>query len=523
MFGFPSRSNDPAPRFGPRIEQLEDRTVPALFAIGDTYSTPVSQVLTVPANQGVLSNDFSDTFPGSVMTAQLLSTAKYVSGPTTPVGQQLPPLPAGSLLLNPDGSFTFIAPNPSLIPTGVTQVEFFYLASNTDGEITVLPGRVVINLQGQARNYIAVGADAGGGPHVRVYVAGSSQLAFNFFPYEPSFTGGVRVAVGDLTGDGIDDIATIPAFGGGPRVRVFSGKDGAPVVDTFAFDSAFRGGGFVSIGDFTGDGVGDLIVAAGEGGGSRVQVFQVGVAGPSAGQIQIVADFFAFNPFDRQGVRLAAGDLDGDGDDEIVAALGPGGAPNVRVFDGATSIGLATVNPTLSFFVADGASRDGLFVATGDLRGDGLHDIIVGGGSGGNVVRVYDGRNAGLIRQFSVPTEETPTGGGVSTNPFFNGPGSGTLQTGILLNPGLAPGALVPSLGGSAGLVDPLFANIRGGVRVAATDWDGDGLDDIVTGAGPGSAPRVRVFDAASATEIASILAFSPTFLGGINVAGSTG
>lgn len=517
MFGFRSQSKDAAPRFGPRIEQLEDRTVPTLFAIADFYTVPNSQVLTIPANQGVLANDFSDTFPGSVLTAQLASGAKYVAGPGTPI--PTPPLPAGSLQLNPDGSFTFIAPNPALIPAGVTQIEFFYNASNTDGEVTLTPGRVVINIQSRSQNFIAVGADAGGGPHVRVYEAGTGQLAFNFFPYEPSFTGGVRVAVGDVTGDGIDDIVTIPAFGGGPRVRVFSGKDGAPVVDTFAFDPDFRGGGFVAVGDFTGDGIGDLIVSAGEGGGSRVQVFVV----DQLGGLQVAADFFAFNPFDTQGVRVAAGDVDGDGEDEIVTALGPGGSPNVRVFDGQTAVGSATVNPTQSFFVADGASRDGLFVATGDLRGDGLHDIIVGGGSGGNLVRVYDGRTAGLIRQFAVPSEETPTGGGgggTVGNPFFGG--TGTPQQGILLNPGLAPGALAPGGSGSLGLVDPLFANIRGGVRVAATDYDGDGLDDIVTGAGPGSPARVRVFSAATGAEIASLLAFTTSFLGGVNVAGST-
>jgi hypothetical protein len=515
MFGFLSRSKNPARRPAFRVEQLEDRAVPALFAIGDTYAVAAGAVLTVPAPQGLTSNDFSDTFPGQVLTVNTAPfTAPRYFDPANP-NQIFPPLPQPNLFLNEDGSFTFIAPPESLIPDGVTQVVFQYTVTNNAGEFAV--GPVTITLQGRAQDYLAVGADAGGGPHVRVYTAGAGQLAFNFFPYEPSFTGGVRVAVGDVTNDGVDDIVTIPAFGGGPRVRVFSGRDGAPVTDTFAFDPAFRGGGYVAVGDFTGDGIGDLIVAAGEGGGSRVQVFQVQTTGQFAGQLQVVADFFAFNPFDTQGVRVAAGDLDGDGDDEIVAALGPGGTPNVRVFDGDTAVGRAVVNPTRSFFVA--GEGGGLSVATGDIRGDGLHDIIVGSGSGSNVVRVYDGRTSGLIRSFAVPSEETPTGGtgGPVGNPFFGG-----AQTGILLNPGLAPGALTPGTVGGGGLVDPLFVNIRGGIRVAAVDYNGDGLDDIVTGAGPGSAPRVRVFDAATGAEIASLLAFSTTFLGGVNVGGST-
>ena len=48
---------------------------------------------------------------------------------------------------------------------------------------------------------IAAGPDAGGGPNVVVTNAASGTVRFNFFAYDPHFTGGVRVAVGDV-GDG---------------------------------------------------------------------------------------------------------------------------------------------------------------------------------------------------------------------------------------------------------------------------------------------------------------------------------
>ena len=59
MFGFPSRSKTTAARLMPRVEQLDDRIVPALVATQDIYSAAAGTVLTVPFTQGVLANDFT--------------------------------------------------------------------------------------------------------------------------------------------------------------------------------------------------------------------------------------------------------------------------------------------------------------------------------------------------------------------------------------------------------------------------------------------------------------------------------
>ena len=70
---------------------------------------------------------------------------------------------------------------------------------------------------------------------------------------------------------------------------------------------------------------------------------------------------------------------------------------------------------------------------------------------------------------------------------------------------------------------DPAFG---GGVSVAAGDVNGDGRADIVTGAGPGGGPHVRVFAASDLAELASFFAFDPAFSGGVflgSVAGGAG
>jgi len=509
MLGFPLQH--PARRSGtlvPKLEQLEGREVPALFAIGDIYDVAAGSVLTIPAPSGVLANDFSDTFPGSVLAAQLVQGAKYVGG-----APPVPPLPAPNLFLNPDGSFTFIAPPANLIPAGVSQVSFTYNAVGLNtGEISAVPGVVTINIGAPATRFIATGAGAPGGPHVRVFEAGTSVQRFNFFPYEANFTGGVRVAVGDVNDDGVDDIATIPQVGGAPRLRVFDGRDGATIIDTFAFDPNFRGGGHVAIGDFNGNGTGDIIVGAGEGGGPHVQVFQLDPLG--ANGLKTLSSFFAYDGALRSGVRVAAGPLQRLGRDFIVTAPGAGGGSEIRVFDAQQVINRPIAVPVLSFFAAAATQTDGVYVTTGNLRGDGRHDIITGSGSGVGVVRVFDGRTGGLQREFGVPIDEVPTGGGTA-----GGPGTFSFQSpfnGSLLSPGLVPSSLVSVAAGN----NALGVNVvRGGISVAAVDFDGDGLDDIITGNGPGNAPRVRIFNTRTQLEITSILAYSPTFLGGVNVA----
>jgi len=500
MFGYPKSTPAPARRAtGPRLEQLEVRDVPAIIATGDVFTTPLATVLATTATQGVLANDFSTAFPGQVLSAQLVGLPTYVGS--------LQPLPNKSLNLNPDGSFSFLTPNQ--IPTGITQVQFTYQATNTQGELATGVGTITITAA--PTKLLAVAAGPGGGPHVRVYEVSTGFVRFNFFPFEESFTGGVRTAVGDLNSDNIDDIVVVAATGGAARVRAFSGVDGTVMVDQFAFDPAFRGGGYVAVGDINGDNVSDIIVGAGDGGGPRVQVFTL--AGAVPGTTTTLVDYFAFPANQANGVRVAAGDFQRIGRDFIVAAEGFGGGPQVNVYDGAQILAGGNPLPVLSFIAADASNSAGVYVATGDLRGDGLDDIVTGSGSGDGIVRVFDGRNAGLLREIRVPVDETPQGGGT-----LNGPSTFNTQTfsGSLLSPSIRPSSLVNGVAGNA---TPGVA--QGGARVTTGDWNLDGLDDIIVGTGPGNAPRVRVINTNNGAEITNILAFSSSFLGGINVGAS--
>jgi hypothetical protein len=288
-----------------------------------------------------------------------------------------------------------------------------------------------------------------------VFQAGSAVVKYDFFPYEPTFTGGVRVAVGDVNGDGLMDVITGTGPGGGPNVKVFDGKTGSLLQSFFAYDAGFSGGVFVAAGDVNGDGKADIITGTDAGGGPHVKVF-------NGGDGTELRSFFAFDAGFTGGVRVAAGDVNGDGKADIIVGAGPGGGPQVKVFDGTNSSVLK------SFFAFDPAFHNGIFVAAGDLNGDGFSDVIAGPDSGGGPnVKVFDGKTGSLDASFF---------------------------------------ALPPTF--------------TGGVRVAAGDVNGDGTPDLITGPGAGGGPNVKIFDGSTDALLKSFFAFDAGFTGGVYVGG---
>lgn len=147
-----------------------------------------------------------------------------------------------------------------------------------------------------------------------------------FLAYAPSFQGGVRVATGDVNGDGIRDIITGSGPGIESQIKAFDGVDGDFLFDVFPFPE-FTGGVHVATGDVNGDGTADIIAGPGAGGGPHVKVFD-------AVNENEIHNFFAYDPGFTVGVRVAAGDVNGDGTPDIITGAGPGGGPLVRIFDG---------------------------------------------------------------------------------------------------------------------------------------------------------------------------------------------
>jgi len=308
--------------------------------------------------------------------------------------------------------------------------------------------------------FTAVGADAGAGPLVTITFQNGTYVSF--FAYAPSFKGGVRVAIGDVNGDGSPDIITGAGAGGGPQVDVYNvnNSTGAVSLQTsfFAFDEPFFAGGvYVAAGDTNDDGFDDVVVGAGAGGGPRVQVY----AGSATGLVtsSTLNDFFAYSLAFTGGVVVAAGDRNADGDSEVITAPASNGGFNIKSFD----VNGNGNSPTLvdNFFAFnDTTSVGGLSLAVGFFDFTNIADLVVG-----------------------------------TTNSAF----------GVFLDSDTSGIATVP------------FAGFTGAIRAGVAE-DSFGQEYAVALAGPTGGPRISVFSvgATSLTETDNLFVMNTSFKGGL-------
>jgi hypothetical protein len=285
-----------------------------------------------------------------------------------------------------------------------------------------------------------LGATVAQGASVRIF----DQDGVLMSPLTPFGTSvAVTVAVGDVTGDGIPDIVVAAGNAVG-LIDIYDGKTDR-LIHTYApYGAAYTGGLNIALGDIV-PGQADIIVAP------TVAKKPVEVLNAANGAVVT-----SFTPFPSviaganytNGVRVAAGDLNGNasGQDEIIVGTANPQAAYAEVWTYNGS-GMVQTGQHFSF------AGNGVFLASGTFTPGGNADIIVGTG----------------VQTGSIAAANLYVIDGISGNVVASLPAS---PLGVFSN-----------------------AALNTTVRVAVRDVNGDGIPDIEVATGPGATQQVRIFD----------------------------
>ena len=388
--------------------------------------------------------------------------------------------------VNGNGVFTFTDPSNSAIevarPIIYNSIERITGFSIQAAAVQTTPTNYVMVVSGKFNGGPFRGGFVGTLPPVAPFLV-SPQLTNPIGPFTAP-----EVAVGEIDGDGLPDL--IVGFGrnsGSPLVTVVDGfrifnssKANQPLVvedimsQFFAYDPNFQGGVFVAAADTDGDGKDEVVTGADAGGGPHVKVFKITPVrdpgtqtfkqAPNAKNAAVTNEFFAYAANFQGGVRVAAGDVTGDGNVDIVTAAGRNGGPHVKVM---------TPNGVMQreFFAYSANFLGGVYVDVGDYNADGFDDILTGAGFGGGPhIRVFDGQAL------------TNTNSVVVLNEFFDDPPS-TINPTPFQDDATALSAGVTGVG---------FGNFE----------DTTSQLDIFVGSGISRRTRVRIYKNGSTTPV---------------------
>lgn len=311
--------------------------------------------------------------------------------------------------------------------------------------------------------------------------------------------------IGDITGDGISDIAVgdpnAPITGG--SVRLIDGSTGATIATIPGAAGGERYGTAVAgVGDVNLDGIPDFAVgapssSAGPSFGGRFEI-RSGASGNA-----LLQQVLGAAASDHLGTSIApAGDVNGDGRADVVV-----GAPQADI--GGTDTGSIYVyssNGTL-LYQKNGLAAFHHLGATvgggGDIDNDTVPDFI-GGSTGtlptGGYAIAYSGSTGGVLHTLTSGGTSDQFGSAIASAGDVNNDGYDDILVGATQDhsgpTGQFKGAITVFSGQTGGVLHKFLgvdnADQFGSSVAGAGDVNGDGYDDILGGAVAGGGPGIQ-------------------------------
>lgn len=320
--------------------------------------------------------------------------------------------------------FLFFGISKSFLARGkekiVPGLSFFAYEKDFRGGINVICGDVDEN----GKDEIITSPKNGGVSHIRIFDEKGKSIN-SFYAYPEKYNFGTNVALGDVDGDGKKEIITSPEINDS-TIKIF--KDQKPILEFQAWKNV-KIGAAVASGDINSDGKDEIILGAGKGGGPQIKIYNH--------ESKELSSFFAFHPRSREGVDIAASDVDQDGKSEIIISEKKGNPALIKIHKSDKINSLVS-----SFYAYPKNLKVGADIAVGDLGGDGKVEIVTASSLSGGT----------QIRGFKIDGEPLP----INFFAFDN--------------------------------------NFHGEADVAICNLDGVGKKEIVVGAGQGGSPQVRIF-----------------------------
>lgn len=285
-------------------------------------------------------------------------------------------------------------------------------------------------------------------------------------------------------------LLSVPARGGSPEVKVFDASTGKRISRFMAYSSKYRGGLSVAGGDVDRDGEPEVVVGTGTGNKPEVSVFTL------RGKLKF--RFYAFPSKLRTGVNVAVADVDGNGSPEIITSPAGNYTTFVRVYqyDGAQK----KFTRLVEFGALRALYKGGANISGGDLDRDGFAEVIASPTTfdrrGSVEVYEYDLLLSTMKKRHSFSPYGSGFRNGIETT-VGDVDGDGNAELITVPAPGATDVHAYAYVNNSTKRLGRFFAastSFRGGADVTSFDVNQDGKDEILTVTFSNGPPGVRVF-----------------------------